>query len=51
MVTFELKYDIDDVLQDFRAGDRAVLGDVTDDEDRPSIIFFVRNTAVPVLSK
>lgn len=36
VVPFELKYNIDDVLQDFRAGDRAVLGDVTDDEDRCS---------------
>ena len=32
-VALELEHDIDDVFQNLRAGNRAVLGDVADDED------------------
>ena len=35
-VAFELQDDIDDVLEDLRAGDGPVLGDVADDDDRRS---------------
>ena len=34
VVPFELKHDIDDVLQDFRSGDVAFLGDVAYEDDR-----------------
>ena len=34
VVAFELQHHVDDVFQDFRAGDDAVLGDVSDYDDR-----------------
>ena len=38
VVAFELQYDINDVFQNFRPGDDAVLGDVSDNDDRGPVL-------------